>query len=118
MHMSSSHRSVFAKLRCGVAPIRLETGRYEGLQECQRLCPFGCGVVESEQHVLLNCPLYLHERNIMLQKARSVIGDFTRLGEEELFCLLFTHPDMIRVVAKTCLDILKLRNNVLYSKRS
>jgi len=54
----------------------------------------------------------------MLQKARSVIGDFTKLGEEELFCLLLTHPDMIRVVAKTCFDILKLRNNVLYSKRS
>jgi len=102
MHVSSSHRLAFAKFRCGVALIRLETGRYEELQEYQRLCLFGCGVVESEQHVFLSCPLYmyLHERNIMLQKARSVIGDFTRLGEEELFCLLFTHPDMIRVVAK------------------
>jgi len=118
MHMSSSHRSAFAKFRCGVAPIRLETGRYEGLQESQRLCPFGCGVVKSEQHVLLNCPLYLHERYIILQTARPVIGDFTRLGEEELFCLLFIHPYMIRVVSKIFLDILNLRNNVLYSKIS
>jgi len=61
MHMSSSHRSAFAKYRCGIAPIRLETGRYAGLQESQRLCPFGCGVVESELHVLLKCTMYLHE---------------------------------------------------------
>ena len=26
------HRSAFAKFRCGVAPIRIETGRYEGLE--------------------------------------------------------------------------------------
>ena len=26
------HRSAFAKFRCRVAPIRIETGRYEGLE--------------------------------------------------------------------------------------
>jgi len=45
----------------------------------------------------------------MLQKARSVTRRFTMLGEE-LFCLLFTHPDMIRVVAKKLIGyILKLK---------
>ena len=29
LNMSSSNRSALAKFRCGVAPIRLETGRYE-----------------------------------------------------------------------------------------
>ena len=29
MLMSFTHRSALAKFRCGVAPIRLETGRYE-----------------------------------------------------------------------------------------
>ena len=29
--MTRSHRSALAKFRCGVAPIRLETGRYEKL---------------------------------------------------------------------------------------
>jgi len=83
MHVSSSHRSAFANFRCGVAPIRPLTGRYEGLQESQPLCPFGCGVVESELRVLLQYPLYFHERNIMLQKASSVIGNFTMLGEDD-----------------------------------
>ena len=31
------HRAAFSKFRCGVAPIRIETGRYEGLTEDLRL---------------------------------------------------------------------------------
>ena len=34
------HRSAFCKFRLGVAPIRIETGRYEGLPEVSRTCPF------------------------------------------------------------------------------
>ena len=47
------HRSALAKFRLGVAPIRLETGRYEGLALNQRLCPFCENAVENEVHVLL-----------------------------------------------------------------
>ena len=56
--MPRSHRSAYAQFRCGVAPIRLETGRYEGLEERERLCPFCQDVVESELHVLVECPFY------------------------------------------------------------
>jgi hypothetical protein len=36
-----SNRSAFAKFRCGVAPIRLETGRYENIRLEERCC-FNC----------------------------------------------------------------------------
>ena len=39
-NMSRGRRSALAKFRCGVAPIRLETGRYENLSVEQRVCPF------------------------------------------------------------------------------
>ncbi len=32
-HLTSAQHSVMGKMRCGVAPICLETGRYEGLTE-------------------------------------------------------------------------------------
>ena len=38
------HHSAFAKFRCGVAPIKIETGRYENLDVNQRICPFSSSV--------------------------------------------------------------------------
>ena len=48
----------FAKFRCGVAPLRLETGRYERLSPEQRTCFYCTDCIESEEHVLLSCPVY------------------------------------------------------------
>ena len=42
----------------GVAPIRLETGRYEGLSVEDKLCPLCELEPESEEHVLLKCVYY------------------------------------------------------------
>ena len=53
--MPLSWRSALAKFRAGVAPLRLETGRYENLAVNQRTC-FNCrDSVECERHVLLHC---------------------------------------------------------------
>ena len=35
--MSRCHKSAYAKFRCGVAPIRIETGRYERLPYGQKI---------------------------------------------------------------------------------
>ena len=42
-----------AKFRCGVAPLKIETGRYEGLVENDRLCPCCSNDIEDESHVIL-----------------------------------------------------------------
>ena len=63
--MPKSHRSSYAKFRMGVAPLRLETGRYEHLAEDRRVC-FNCPTsVESEEHVIMDCPLYSDLRNTL-----------------------------------------------------
>ena len=56
--MPQSHRSAFAKFRSGVAPLRIETGRYEGLRVNERICPFCRDCTEDEFHVVFQCPLY------------------------------------------------------------
>ena len=55
MILPLAHRSAFAKFRCGVAPLRLETGRYEGLPDDELKCPFCRVYVEDEKQVLLQC---------------------------------------------------------------
>ena len=85
--MHFAWRSPIAKFRTGVAPRRLETGRYEGLGINQRTC-FNCNEnVESEQHVLLKCPLYEDLQQTMFNQAFNINTGF-------LFTLLIARCDI------------------------
>ena len=56
--MPTSRRSAFAKFLSGVAPLRLETRRYEGLPVHERICPFCRTYDENELHVIIKCETY------------------------------------------------------------
>ena len=103
------HRAAFSKFRCGVAPIRIETGRYEGLTEDLRLCPF-CNVLENEMHVILSCQVYDDLREPLLTKALNCEPNFYSLSEENQFVLLFSSPDLVRICVKSCVTILQRRH--------
>ena len=113
-----SNRSALAKFRCGVAPIRIETGRYEQLPEHERICPLCRGGIETELHVIMECSVYDCIRKPLLDYAHYTCELFSVMSKQEKFKYLFAHQDtyMIRLLAKTCCDILKCRNNILYSK--
>ena len=77
------YRSALAKLRCGIAQIRLETGRYEGLSAHQWLCPFCIGTVEDEVRVITLCSLYIDMRNELYTFISTFIPDFNLLCDLE-----------------------------------
>ncbi len=60
--MNFKHRSAITKFRCGVAPIRLATGRYEHLNVDERVCPV-CNTEVETEHVLTRCHAYIDFRN-------------------------------------------------------
>ena len=101
MIMPKSHRYAFAKLRSGVAPLRIETGRYEGLRVNERICPFCKDCTEGEFHVLFRCPLYNDIREFLFVNACT--------HEHAKFSFLFSCPNLIRICAKTCFLILHRR---------
>ena len=104
----------FAKFRTEVVPLRLETGRYENLAVNQRTC-FNCKErVESVQSVLLKCSLYEDLREIVYNEAFSINSSFYSLSEEGKITFMFTSNYMIKIVAKTCKDILDRRRSFLY----
>ena len=74
--MPSTHRSAMAKFRTGVAPLRIETGRYEGLPEAERTCTFCKDHVEDEIHTLFDCHLYNEIRLELFQYAQYVNNHF------------------------------------------
>lgn len=55
--VSHQHRSCYSKFRCWVGPLRIECGRYEGLNVEDRVC-LKCTINVDEKHVLIECPAY------------------------------------------------------------
>ncbi len=112
--MSRQHRSSLAKFRCGVAPLRIETGRFENVPLQARTC-FNCtDTIEDEQHVLTTCPLYSNIREKLFNICSTKTTDFTNMPNVKKMCLFFTCPDLTFHVAKTCDDILAKRRSILY----
>ena len=63
-------RKMISKLRLGILPLRIETGRYERpiLPEAQRLCYCQMGIIESEYHALFECKMYNELREMWRSK--------------------------------------------------
>ena len=55
-NLSRIQRSLVTKFKCGVFPLRIETGRYKGLDKSKRFCKI-CneGFIENEMHFLYGC---------------------------------------------------------------
>ena len=99
-----------------VAPIKLETGRYENLSLDERKC-FICDAVESKCHVICECPLYEDLRNALFAKAENVVPNFYVLSNFEkkcVHCTLLSHCDIVKVTAKILCDILNLRRSFIF----
>ena len=116
--MPHGYRSAYAKFRCGVAPIRLETGRYERLSEDSRTC-FNCVnlVEKNEEHVLLKCPVYKDLREVMFRVLSEEFPDLMNMNDQELLSSILNCKinKSIRTCAKTCFDILRTRRGILYN---
>ena len=102
-----------AKFRCGVASIRLETGRYENLSIQERKC-FACDTVESECHVICECPIYEDLRNKLFTKAKNVVPHFDNLSDFDKMCQLLSNCDIVKSTAKILCDILNHMRSFLY----
>ena len=114
--MSRAHRSSYAKFRCGVAPIRVETGRYERLNYDDRTC-FNCHEkIENEEHVLLEWSLYQCYRESLYDKLSTEFPDILSFTNEEKLSAILScqNFESIRYCAKICHSILMMRRDILY----
>ena len=112
INMPISARSAYAKFRCGVAPIRVETGRYEHLPLESRTCVCCPTEVENEEHVLLVCPLYDDIRDNLFRKLNYF--NFQNSSNHDKLSVILGAIDNIDLCAKTCKDILDRRRRFLY----
>jgi hypothetical protein len=116
--MSGKYKSAFAKFRCGVAPLKIETDRYEGVSIENRTCFNNiCNVnncIENEKHVLLECPVYEDLGCYLFEHACLYNNNFMQLSDDETFVFIFSDENMCFYSAKMCHDILFKRKCILY----
>lgn len=64
MNITKQERSLMAQFRCGILPLRVETGRYRNEPLPERCCVL-CEnrLIEDEKHFIFNCKLYENNRN-------------------------------------------------------
>jgi hypothetical protein len=96
-------RSAYVKLRCGVLPLAIETGRYNRTPLQDRLCKL-CNMqsVESETHFLIECPLYTDLRHDMLIRANNDSNNvFSGLSVTDKCCYILGSEQLAPIVIKT-----------------
>ena len=110
--LSKTCRSALAKFRCGIAPIRIETGRYgmNRLPVNERLCEFcDANEVEDEFHVVMKCSFYTNIRNTLFTSVLNVLTDFEMFPDTDKFNVLMSSPVCMKLVARALSDILSTR---------
>ena len=102
------------KLRISNHKLNIETGRYDKISRCDRICPV-CGInIEDEIHFLFNCPKYSSIRDDLLKKIENRIPDYKHIPISILIIQLMNSTDylnkqLIRYVS-SCLE---MRDNLL-----
>lgn len=111
MNISKSQRSILAQFRCGILPIRIETGRYKGEPLDERICNF-CVLneIEDESHFLLNCTIYSDFRRELFNN----IGYNPTLVMSNLDCIFFLLSNFPRQTSKYLIESYLYRQSLLY----
>ena len=106
-------RSTIAKLRLGILPLAVETGRYNNIPLEDRICAL-CDLneVETEYHFVFVCTRYNELRENLLNMAHFDRNWFLSLNLTDKFNFLFEKPKLFSQYLLKCLE---LRQSVLYT---
>ena len=90
--LSNYYRSALARFRAGVAPIRMDTGRFEHsyTSEDQRICLLCQTELESEKQVILSYPAYEDLRRELFIKVFSINSDFYEMSSDAKLCFIIS----------------------------
>ena len=112
--LSKGEKSYFAQFRCGILPLRVETGRYIGLHANERICTLcTSNEIEDELHILLKCSLYDDLRQTLIAKAVETNDTFLQLSD--IRKLIYMVEKHYVYVAKFIINAMNRRKSCLYN---
>jgi hypothetical protein len=117
-------RVLLTKFRVGIAPLRIETGRYERprTDASVRVCMCCGSAVENEMHFMMECVQYSSRRIAFLQQVRLYASCDTSINmpsedtvDQQMFIFFMTctSPLVCRALADFIWDAFKIREQIL-----
>jgi hypothetical protein len=105
------HIRDLARFRCGVAPLAIETGRFNNTPLDNRLCLFcDANAIEDEKHVLLHCDMYNDIREQLFEKCFNVEPSFSDFPDDEKLGFVLSNSNVVQISARVCNQIIRRRN--------
>ncbi len=84
--MSLAQRSYLAQLRCGILPLNIETGRWQGTQLDKRIYKVcNSNSVENEEHFIFHCNKYNNTRLNFYELICTKIPSFLNNSDQDSF---------------------------------
>ena len=118
--IKKTHRRALAQFRSGTAPINVELMRYGPNATClaDRKC-ISCDEVEDEIHVLFQCPLYTDIREYFNDHIQECVNEvdfsyYVSCNDTEKMNFILTCQECIKLVSRTCYEILERRRVLTY----
>ena len=109
-----AHRSILSQLRCGILPIRIETGRYTNIPVEFRLCIL-CdeNAIEDEKHFMFECKFYEFLRNDYYDKLRQYYHDIDVMDYNSKFkCIM--NANVVKFTAEFAYNCYCKRRDFIY----
>ena len=105
-------RSVIARFRTGVLPLEIETGRWRGVPENERLSKMcNCNEIENEIHFILYCHFYQKERFAFFNQLKK-LNDFLNFSDTVKLTFLMSDEIIVKT-GKFILEIFLKRKRHL-----
>ena len=99
-YLSRNKRSIFAQLRMGILPLRVETGRFQNTDLVDRICIYcDSQKIEDKFHFLFQCSHYDHLRGPFLEKCTEVDESFVIYDDIEKFRFVLSNEKIQTVTA-------------------
>ena len=109
--LSFLQRKYMAKIRLGVLPLRVETGRYEipRVEYSLRLCK-QCALseVENEEHFLLRCTKHNTRRVALLSELN--LANWDQWDSKQKIVYLLNNPSSLRATARFIVESYNARS--------
>jgi hypothetical protein len=114
MYLTRGQRALLAQFRTGILPLRIETGRYRGEKETERICTFcNNNEIENEFHFLFECMLYNNAREIFFNKIAKSNTEFCTMSHVMKINTLFEVH--LRPTAQFIFNCFNIRKDYFYN---